>query len=79
MAAAYWLMAMSGYHRQARMAKPVNAAALKVAAPFGACGFESRSGHFHFNPFFLLLLVFREPKTAINVLGAQLQACYGVY
>jgi hypothetical protein len=27
------------------MAKPVNAAALKAAAPDGACGFDSRSGH----------------------------------
>ena len=33
------------YHRQARVAKLVKAAALKAAAPHGACGFESRPGH----------------------------------
>ena len=35
-----------GYHRGARMAKLAKAAPLKGAAPKGACGFESRSGHF---------------------------------
>src|SRR5215212_5804761 len=35
------------------MAKPVNAAALKVAAPLGACGFESRSGHYSPTPVIL--------------------------
>jgi RNA polymerase sigma factor (sigma-70 family) len=36
---------MSGYHRRARVAKLAKAAALKAAAPLGACGFESRPGH----------------------------------
>jgi hypothetical protein len=31
------------------MAKPVNAAALKAAAPSGACGFDSRSGHYYYH------------------------------
>lgn len=34
-----------GYHRLARVAKLAKAAALKAAAPSGACGFESRPGH----------------------------------
>jgi hypothetical protein len=48
---------MSGYHRLARVAKLAKAAALKAAAPYGACGFESRPGHYLISAFPLLLRV----------------------